>query len=494
MSDESLRGDVKSDVGDKGEKGRQALPPESVTVTQHTLSLNGEEIEYTATTGVTHLRNEKEEKTAAIFYVAYVRSDVDDRASRPITFCFNGGPGSCSVWLHLGAYGPQRIDMVDGVMPKPNRAKLIANDCTLLDISDLVFIDPVGTGFSRAGEHGKPKDFFAVDGDADSLCQFIQRYLSQNHRWASPKFLSGESYGTTRAGAMASRLQEKGVALNGLILVSLAINFQTFIFDLGNDLPYLMFLPTFTAVAWNHGMLPDDVGEDLDVLLSEVREWAFDVYAPALMRGAALSTERRREIAQQLSRYTGMDIEEILNLDLRIADMRFSKSVLKRPGFTVGRMDGRYIGHDTDRDHRRTQRDPSIDAPMAPYTGIINDYLRRTLGFEHESSYDIFNMKANADWDWRRKSKLGYPDTSDELRRAMIGNPHLKVLFANGLYDLATPFFGAEYTADHLGLDPALRANLTLTYYPAGHMMYFHRESHEALKTDIATFFQEALD
>ena len=476
------------------ESANSPLPKEKVSVTKHTMVLHDQEFPYTATTGLMHLRNVKEKKTASIFYVAYVRDEIEDQAARPITFCFNGGPGSCSVWLHLGAYGPKRIDMVDGVMPKPNRAQLIDNDCTLLDLTDLVFIDPIGTGFSRAGEAGQAEDFFGVDGDADSVCQFIQRYLSQNHRWASPKFLSGESYGTTRAGTMAHRLQTQGVALNGLILISLAINFQTFIFDLGNDLPYLMFLPTFTAVAWHHGMLPDDIGSDLDTLLVEVRNWAFDVYAPALMRGSSLSDHHRQEIARQLSRYTGLEISEILNLDLRIADMRFSKSVLKQPGWTVGRMDGRYRGHDTDRDHRRTQRDPSIDAPMAPYTGLINDHIRRTLNFEHESTYDIFNMKANAKWKWSRKGRLGYPDTSDELRQAMISNPHLKILFANGLYDLATPFFGAEYTADHLELDAQLRDNIILTYYPAGHMMYFHRESHQALKADIVTLYQKALD
>ena len=211
------------------------------------------------------------------------------------------------------------------------------------------------------------------------------------------------------------------------------------------------------------------------------------------MRGDSLPEERRQAVARQLSKYTGLSVEEILQLDLRIADMRFSKSVLKRPGYTVGRMDGRYIGPDLDRDHRRTQRDPSIDAPMTPYAGLINDYLRRTLAFEHESSYDIFNMKANAQWKWAREKRLGYPNTSDELRKAMISNPHLKVLFANGLYDLATPFFGAEYTADHLELDPELRKNITLSYYPAGHMMYFHLESHKALKSDIVALYEQAL-
>lgn len=475
------------------EADKRALPKEKTSITQHTLMLNGEQLSYTATAGIKHLRNTDEEQSAAIFYVAYTLDGVDDLSTRPITFCFNGGPGSCSVWLHLGAYGPQRIDMADGVMPKPNHARLIDNDCTLLDATDLVFIDPVGTGFSRAGEAGKPEDFYGLEGDADSVCQFIHRYLSQHHRWASPKFLSGESYGTTRAGAMAQRLQAQGIALNGLILISLAVNFQTFIFNLGNDLPYLMFLPTFTAVAWYHKMLDDDLSDDLESLLREVRAWAFDVYAPALMRGASLSAERKSEVAAQLSRYTGLSVDEILHLDLRIADMRFSKSVLGRPGWTVGRMDGRYTGYDLDRDHRRTQRDPSIDAPMASYTGLINDHLRRTLAFEHESTYDIINMKANADWKWARKGHLGYPDTSGDLRQAMISNPHLKVLFANGLYDLATPFFGAEYTADHLDLDSALRENITLTYYPAGHMMYFHRESHEALRADLLTFYQSAL-
>ena len=478
---------------EKNEEER-TLPTEKSSVTRHRISLDGQVIPYTATAGLTHLRNADEKKTAAIFYTAYTRDDVDDLSTRPLTFCFNGGPGSCSVWLHLGAYGPKKIEMPDEIMPKPNSTRLIDNEFSLLDMTDLVFIDPVGTGFSRAGEAGAAKDFFGVDGDADSVCQFIERYLSLHHRWASPKFLSGESYGTTRAGAMASRLQEKGIALNGLILVSLAVHFQTFIFELGNDLPYFTFLPTYAAVAWYHKKLASDIQEtELNRFLAEVREWAFDVYAPALMRGHGLSAERRQEVAEQLSRYTGLSVDEILELDLRIADMRFSKSVLKKTGYTVGRMDGRYVGPDLDRDHRRTQRDPSIDAPMAPYAGLINDYLRRTLSFDHESSYSIINMKANSQWKWAREKRLGYPNTSDELRKAMISNPHLQVLFANGLYDLATPFFAAEYTADHLDLDPDLRQNITLSYYPAGHMMYFHYESHKALKLDIVALFKKAL-
>jgi carboxypeptidase C (cathepsin A) len=471
----------------------KALPEEKVAVTHHEMTLDGKKIPYTATTGLMHIRNEDEKKTAAIFYVAYVKDTEQERDDRPLTFCFNGGPGSCSVWLHLGAFGPKRIDMVDGVAPRPNLSKLVENESSLLDLTDLVFIDPVGTGFSRAGDHGKAQDFFGMEGDTDSMCRFIQCYLNQNHRWASPKFLAGESYGTTRAGAMASRLNEKGVALNGLILISLAINFQTFVFDLGNDLPYLMFLPTYAAVAWQHGRLADDIAPDLETLLTEVRSWCLDQYAPALLRGSSLDLKTKAQIAAQMARYTGMNASEIQTLNLRIEDMRFAKTVLDKPGYTVGRMDGRYMGSDVDKDHRRTQRDPSMDAPMGPYTGLINDHIRRTLAFDHESTYDVFNMKANEDWKWSRKGKLGYPDTSDDLRKAMVSNPYLKVLFANGIFDLATPFFGAEYTADHLALDADLRANITLTYYPAGHMMYFHRAAHAALKSDISDLFQQAL-
>jgi len=484
---------TQASVSDAEKKDALPLPEEKVAITHHKMMLQGRQLAYTATAGLMHIRNEDEKKSAALFYTAYVMDTDGESSQRPLTFCFNGGPGSSSVWLHLGAFGPHRINMVDGIAPPPNAAKLVENECSLLHLTDLVFMDPVGTGFSRAGEDGKAEDFFGMEGDSDAMCRFIETYLNQQHRWGSPKFLAGESYGTTRAAAMACQLGERGIALNGLILVSLAVNFQTFIFNLGNDLPYLTFLPTYAAVAWRHGVLGDDVPEDLDTLLQEVRSWSQEVYAPALLRGSSIDPETKAKVAAQLAAYTGMDPREIEHLDLRIADMRFAKSVLKTPGMTVGRMDGRYVGIDVEKDHRRTQRDPSMDAPMGPYTGLINDHIRRTLAFDHESKYVVFNMKANEQWKWARKGKLGYPNTSDDLRRAMIQNPHLKVLFANGLFDLATPFFGAEHTADHLGLDPDLRANIYLTYYQAGHMMYFNRAAHSALRDDIADLFAQAV-
>jgi len=477
---------------DKTSKNKTTLPDERCITTRHSILLGDTTLKYEATAGLMHISNEKGSPIAAIFYVAYTLEQQTPH-QRPITFCFNGGPGSSAVWLHLGAFGPKRIQMIDLKTPQPNLSALVDNPHTLLDCSDLVFIDPVGTGFSVSGEEGKDEDFYNIDGDSESLSAFIERYLNINHRWASPKFLAGESYGTTRSGAMVKYLQAKGIVFNGLLMISLAMNFQTFHFDPGNDLPYLMFLPTYAATAWYHGRLDDDIAPDLDTLLSEVRQWTMDIYAPALLRGSGISPEHKAHVAQDLARYTSMDATEIEQLNLRIADMRFSKSVLNRHGYTVGRMDGRYIGLDVDQDHRRTQRDPSIDAPWGPYTGCINDYLRRTLTFEHDRPYQTFNMKANRAWSWERKDRLCYPDTSDDLRQAMVANPHLAVLFANGIYDMATPFFAAEYTADHLELPPEIRQNLRLTYYPAGHMMYFHAEAHAKLKADIYALYQESM-
>jgi carboxypeptidase C (cathepsin A) len=474
------------------DKEKTPLPEEREVVKEFQLELSKQKFEYQATTGILHIRNDKEKKVAGIFYIAYTKKGVDSM-ERPITFCFNGGPGSCSVWLHLGAFGPKYIDMVDKKIPFPNQSRLVDNEHTLLTQSDLVFIDPVSTGYSRSGEDGKDEDFFNIEGDASSLSQFIIQYISKNHRWVSPKFLAGESYGTTRSALMAKILAEKGVALNGLILVSLAINFQTFIAEIGNDLPYILFLPTFAATAWHQGKLDPNIAPSLEHLLTEVKEWSLGEYASALIKGSLIKDDEKRRIAQKLSTYTGLDTEDVINLHLRIADMRFSKSVLQKPGYTVGRMDGRYVGHDIDPDHRRTQHDPSIGAPMSPYASHINDYLDRTLGFSSPQEYQILSMKTNQSWKWERKNRFGFPNTAPDLREAMIKNPHMKVLFANGLFDLATPFFAAEYTAHHMNIPSEIQGNIHFSYYEAGHMMYFHSDSHKKLTSDIFDFFAKSI-
>ncbi len=461
-------------------------------VTYHETTIDGRTFAYTAVAGTLHLHGEEAGPRARIFYVAYTKDAVEDPSTRPVTFAFNGGPGSSSVWLQLGALGPRRVNIPDTVAAPPPPYDLVDNAEGLLDVTDLVFIDPVDTGFSRAAGDAKGGDFHGVAADVDSVAEFIRRWLSRHHRWNSPRFLAGESYGTTRAAGLARHLQEQGVALNGLVLVSLALNFQTFIFETGNDLPYVLYLPAYAAAAWYHHRLPERP-DDLEAWLDEARRWAVEVYAPALMKGAALDEGRRSGIADGLVHFTGLDRAEIERMDLRIDYLRFVKSLLGKPGHTIGRLDGRYVGPDLDPLSGTMTRDPSYDAPLGAFTAVINDYLRRELRFDADDEYEVLSMAVNEAWRWDTGERMGYINAAEDLRRAMVANPHLKVLFASGLFDLATPFFAAEYTADHLRLPAELRANVELTFYEAGHMMYFHPPSRLKLRADLLAFYAGAL-
>ncbi len=465
--------------------------PTPDAVTRHRTTIAGRTVAYTATAGTLRLGPEGGPPRADMFYVAFTADGVDDLGQRPITFAFNGGPGSSSVWLQLGALGPRRVDLPDTVAPPPPPYRLVDNAFGLLDRTDLVFIDPVATGFSRPVGEGKGDDYFNIDGDIEAVAEFVWRYLTTHHRWNSPKFLAGESYGTTRAVGLAHRLQERGIVLNGLVLLSLALDFQTFLFEVGNELPYVLFLPTYAAVAWYHERL-DDRPDDLRAFLEEVRAFAVDEYAPALLRGARLGSERRKAVVAKLARYTGLDAGTIDRLDLRVEYLRFAKTLLERPGHTVGRLDARYTGPDLDRDHRQLQRDPSYDAPLGAFTALINDYLRRVLRYEKDAGYAVLSMDVNRAWSWADKARMGHPSVADDLRRTLVANPHLQVIVLNGIFDLATPFFAAEYTVDHLGLEPEQRANIELTYYEAGHMMYFHPPSLRAMRADLVRFYERA--
>ena len=391
----------------------------------------------------------------------------------------------------MGAFGPRRIELPDTAVPPPPPYRLVDNEFGLLDQTDLVFIDPVGTGFSQAIDDDS-KDFFGVDGDLDSVARFIERYLSQNMRWNSPRFLAGESYGTTRAAALALRLHNDGIVLNGLILVSVALNFQTFVFEPGNDLPYILYLPSYAATAHYHQKLQQSV-LDLESFLTEVRTFAFDEYAPALLRGSALDPAEKKHIAAKLSQYTGLPEDLICDLKLRIPYMLFAKKVLGRYGFTVGRLDSRYVGADTQSQSAEATRDPSYDAPHGAYASVINDYLRGELGVETTYPYTVLSSAVNESWKWEHDKKLGYINMADALRRALIVNPHMQVLMANGLYDLATPFFAAEYTANQIRLELNAQDNVRLSNYEAGHMMYFHPASLEKLKQDIVKLISDSL-
>lgn len=466
-------------------------PEEKSVVTKHSLKIDGKEVKYTATAGTILLKLEDGTPKASIFYVSYTKDDVPDASQRPITFSFNGGPGSSSVWLHLGLLGPRRVQMGDAGSLLPPPYKLMDNDTSLLDVSDLVFIDPVSTGYSRAVPGEAPKQFHGVEEDVESVAEFIRLYATRNKRWSSPKFLAGESYGTTRAAGLSGYLQQRfGMYLNGIVLISAILNFETAEFDAGNDLPYILYLPTYTAIAWYHKKLPSDLQGDLQKALDESRRFAMGEYTDALAAGDALPPARRTEIAQKVARLTGLSQDYIDRTNLRIEIMRFTKELLRSQRRTVGRIDARFLGIDHDAAGERPEFDPSIAAITGPYSGMLNDYVRSDLKFDSDLPYEILTGRVQP-WNYAPYENR-YVNVAETLRRAMTQNPFLYVFVAKGYYDLATPFFAADYTFDHLGLDPTLRGHLSGAYYEAGHMMYVHTPSRVKLKSDMAQFLKSS--
>jgi len=495
-----------SKVGKEEDKKHQ----DNIVTTQHTITIGGRQIGYTATTGTMVLKeeseqggeakneNEGEKPKAELFFIAYTLdrdesiSDRQHRKTRPVTFSFNGGPGSSSVWLHLGLLGPRRVEMgdVDNLLPPPY--DLVDNEFSLLDITDLVFIDPVTTGYSRAVEGENPKQFHNFEKDIASVGDFIRLYTTRYNRWASPKFLIGESYGTTRSAGLSGYLQERhGMYLNGIMLISSILNFQTARFTPGNDLPYILFLPTYTATAWYHNRLENGLQQDLRATLDEVEEFALGEYTLALMKGDALPRDEYDRIVEKLSRYTGLSQEYVKQTNLRINIFRFTKELQRDQRRTTGRIDSRFTGMDRDAAGETWEYDPSMAAIIGPYTAIFNDYARTELGFHSDLPYEILSNRVHP-WGYETHQNQ-YINVAETLRKAMTINPHLKVIIANGYYDLATPYFATIYTFNHMDLDESLRGNYSLAFYEAGHMMYVHMPSFEKLKADLANFIQGAL-
>jgi carboxypeptidase C (cathepsin A) len=493
--------------GDKAETAPAAEPrpePKDVlAITQHTITLGGQAITYTVTAGTLVLKEESEKKgdqageaegekaKATIFFIAYTRDGVEDRSRRPLTFSFNGGPGSSSVWLHLGVLGPRRVWMDDtGNLPQPPY-RLVDNEFSLLADTDLVFIDPVSTGFSRPVPGEKARDYHGFRKDIEAVGDFIRLYASRYQRWTSPKFLIGESYGTTRAAGLSGYLQDRhGMYLNGIMLVSVILSFQTARFDPGNDLPYLLFLPTYTATAWYHQRLPAELQSDLQKAIRQSEAFALGDYAQALMQGSQLGGRERARVARQLARLTGLSVDYVERTDLRIHIHRFIKELLRDQRRTVGRLDSRFLGIDRDAAGEHHEYDPSLVNVLGPYTAAFNDYVRGELKYESDLPYEILNYKV---WPWRFDHDNQYINVAETLRKAITTNPHLRVFVANGYFDLATPHFATEYTLNHLGLDPSLQANISLHYYEAGHMMYIHQPSLAKLRDDLAGFIQGAV-
>jgi carboxypeptidase C (cathepsin A) len=477
----------------KKAESKPAAPRETISETEHAITLDGVKLEYQATAGTLVLKGEDGKPRASIFFVAYRRlSGVADLRRRPLTFAFNGGPGSSSVWLHLGAFGPKRVRMRPDGQPLAPPYRLVDNEDTLLDVTDLVFIDPVTTGYSRAAPGQDAKKFHGVQEDVQSVGEFIRLYATKFERWDSPKFLAGESYGTTRAAGLAGYLQDHdGMNLNGILLLSAVLNFQTLRFDEGNDLPYPLFLPTYTATAWYHKQLSSELQADRRKTLDEVEKFAQGEYTVGLMKGDKLPPEERAALVRKLARYTGLSEEYVDRSNLRIEISRFTKELLRKQRRTVGRYDSRFVGRDLDAVGDRPGYDPSYAAVQGAYTATINQYLRSELKVDKDIPYEILTGRVQP-WDYGG-AKNRYLNVGPTLRQALTKNPDLRVFVANGSYDLATPYFATEYTFDHLGLAPGLAGHVTLAYYDAGHMMYIDRAAHHKLKRDAAAFFAKAL-
>ena len=474
----------KPDAKPGGPAPAQAIKETAPSVTKHSITVGGKTLAYTATAGFLPIKNETSgEVEANMFYVAYTLDGAEK--GRPLTFSFNGGPGSASVWLHMGCIGPKRVRMNDDGSLPPPPYHMEDNQATWLDKTDLVFIDPVGTGFSRAAKPDLSKKFFGVEGDIASVGEFIRLYLTHNNRWMAPLFLAGESYGTTRAAGLAGHLVEKGIALNGVVLISTVLNFETLEFDRGNDLPYALILPTYTATAWYHKKLASDLQGDLKKALREAEQFAGGDYLHVLAKGDRLTAAERQDAVKKIARLTGLSQAYVEQSDLRVEIFHFIKELLRDKGLVVGRLDSRITGSDRLGTSERPDFDPSMTAIRPPYTAIFNNYVRNDLKFESDLTYYVLGGGVQG-WDWGRGNH--YADTSEALRSAFAKNPYMKLFVGFGYFDMATPYFAAQYTLNHMGLTPANHKNLTERFYEAGHMFYINVDSLKQFKKDVDVF------
>jgi carboxypeptidase C (cathepsin A) len=470
-------------------KGDKPIPPPLVSVTRHTGIFGGQRVAFTATASETYLKGEDGTPKASLFSVAYVKDGPRD-PNRPVTFLFNGGPGSGSVWLQMGAFGPKRVAIPsdardDGGPPYP----LLDNPDCLLDVTDIVFIDPVGTGFSHALGKTEAKEYWGVTQDAKSVAEFIRLWLNQNGRWNAPKYLGGESYGTTRSAAVANQLEGayNDVSLDGIILMSTILDFGAEAFVQGNDMPYILYLPTMAATAWYHHKVAD--APSLEAFVQEARDFAGGDYAAALFKGSRLQGDERARIRARLARFTGLSEAYLDRADLRVSDQRFYKELLRDRGVTVGRLDARYIGRDYDNAGETPDNDPSFYGIDGGYTAAINAWARDGLGFHTDRQYSTIGGVSS--WDWDLADQGGeakyYKNVAPYIGKAMRENKDLKLFVAAGYYDFATPLFGAEYSLSRTGI-PADRVQVH--YYQAGHMMYVRDEDRAKLASDIRAFIR----
>lgn len=465
------------------------------SVTKHTARIEGKAINYTATAGTIVLKNEKNESIAIFGFTAYTKDGETDDSKRPVTFAYNGGPGSSSMWLHLGALGPRRVSVNDPGITPPAPYKLEDNEHSIVDVTDLVMIDPVGTGLSHPIGKATGKDFWGVDQDIKSISQFIKQYVTENDRWNSPKYLLGESYGTMRSAGVVSYLQDNmGMQMNGVVLVSCVLDLHQLTFQ--DDISDVLYLPTYAAVAWYHNKIPNKPA-NLEGFLKEVRTFAMGEYATALQKGDLLTDAEKDQVITKLSAYTGLSKDYISKANLRVQEPQFTQELLREGHETVGRLDARFKGINQDPLSEYSSDDPQSSQISPAYIASFMNYYYTELKVNknydyHESAYSSEGFR----WDWSRGGGGGggfatTPNTGIDLANAMSKNPSLKILVLNGYYDLATPFYGTEYTFDHLGIEKKLKSNITMKYFEAGHMMYVNPASLAVFKKSVADFIQD---
>ena len=489
----------KADANEPEEDIARASAEEDAQPKRGSVTVAGRTIGYTATPGTLTIRDDDGEAVASMFYVAYVADRAKGAAPRPVTFAYNGGPGSSSMWLHMGSIGPVHVETPTADTTAPAPYRITNNPETMLDKTDIIFLDAIGTGLSRPIGKSKGPEFWGVDQDIDAFARGIMRYLTITDRWDSPKFLFGESYGTLRSAGLAYALQQRGVQMNGVVLLSSILNYG--VRQPGFDQIYLTYLPSYAATAWYHNRLANKPAA-LEPFLAEVRQWTTGPYASALAKGSDLSDEERNAIAQQMSAYTGLSVKYLLDADLRIELSRFRKELMRDSKRTVGRLDSRFVGIDVDAAGESPEYDTTDTSISGPYIGALNKYLFGTLGYQTKLSYrpNYYAKIGGGKWDQSHRApggrqggaSMALADTALDLSAAMRQNPHLKVLSLNGYYDMATPFFGAEYDLKHMQIDPSLRQNLNFHYYESGHMVYINPAVTAQFKQDLDAFYDSA--